>query len=659
MICLFKEIKCKRLRSCIEKCCSFFIILESKFAVMIKIYFFAISFLFGNSLIAQIIKMNTDVLVVGGSTGGAAAGIQSARSGARTIIVEQTNWLGGMITAAGVSCTDGNNDLPSGIWEEFRQALYTHYQTTNLFSGWVSETCFEPHVGDSIFKAWAFQEKRLQVKYGWYFDKVIKKGNRVTGASFINNKGGQLEVSAVITIDGTDLGDVFANAGAKYDLGTEDPSQSGEKIAPGKSAVIQDLTWAATLQDFGKGADKTIPKPMGYNATKYYCSTNEAPCKDKPYAANTQKVLDYGKLTVTKGSPKKYMLNWPAHGNDDYLDVVEMKPIERELKYLQSKNQTLGFIYFLQTELRQKQIGMAADEMDKGMALMPYNREGRRLRGMVRLNIDHIKSPYQYHLFRTGISVGDYPVDHHHAQYPGKVPPIPFPQVPSFNIPLGALIPEEIEGLIVCEKGISVSNIANGTTRLQPVVLLTGQAAGILAAKSFTKEGVRNVKVREVQNELLNNKCFLMPFVDVNVKDPAWEIIQKFGIMGIFKGVGKSKGWANKTYFYPDSLVNYEELKTGIQMVDGVFNYRKENHFKNVTLEDLLNIYNFYDARTASKYGFAAKLVNNLPAMVSKYGMVKRDKKELLTKRETAVYLSYLLDFLYSTPIDLFGEFSN
>ncbi|MBK6936955.1 MAG: FAD-dependent oxidoreductase [Chitinophagaceae bacterium] len=87
-------------------------------------------------------------------------------------------------------------------------------------------------------------------------------------------------------------------------------------------------------------------------------------------------------------------------------------------------------------------------------------------------------------MYRTGISVGDYPVDHHHAQYPGKVPEIEFPSVPAYNIPMGALIPEKIDGLIVCEKGISVSNIVNGTTRLQPVVLLTGQAAGMLAAKA-------------------------------------------------------------------------------------------------------------------------------------------------------------------------------
>ncbi|HRF19362.1 MAG TPA: FAD-dependent oxidoreductase, partial [Chitinophagaceae bacterium] len=69
----------------------------------------------------------TDVLVIGAGVGGTAAAIQSARLGAKTILVEPTTMLGGMLTAAGVSCTDGNDQLPSGMWEEFRQALYKHY----------------------------------------------------------------------------------------------------------------------------------------------------------------------------------------------------------------------------------------------------------------------------------------------------------------------------------------------------------------------------------------------------------------------------------------------------------------------------------------------------------------------------------------------------
>jgi hypothetical protein len=39
-------------------------------------------------------------------------------------------------------------------------------------------------------------------------------------------------------------------------------------------------------------------------------------------------------------------------------------------------------------------------------------------------------------------------------------------KIASYNIPMGALIPENTENFLVAEKNISVSNIVNGTTRL-------------------------------------------------------------------------------------------------------------------------------------------------------------------------------------------------
>ena len=49
-----------------------------------------------------------DVVIVGGGAGGTSAAIQSARNGAKTLLIEETNWLGGMLTSAGVSAIDGN-----------------------------------------------------------------------------------------------------------------------------------------------------------------------------------------------------------------------------------------------------------------------------------------------------------------------------------------------------------------------------------------------------------------------------------------------------------------------------------------------------------------------------------------------------------------------
>lgn len=506
--------------------------------------------------------ITTDVLVVGGGVGGTAAAIQCARMGVKTILMEETTMLGGMLTAAAVSCTDGNDQLPSGMWEEFRQALYKHYGKTRLNTGWVSNTSFEPHVGDSIFKAWAMKEKSLQVFFEYRFQAVNKIASRLKGALFTDRKGNRLLVHAKVVVDGTELGDVFAHAGAMYDLGMDDPEASGEKEAREKNNIIQDLTWAAILKDYGPDADKTIGRPTGYDSTKYFCSTADAPCPGKPYAFGTKKVLDYGKLPRSPGAlHDKYMLNWPVHGNDYYLNVVEKNYAIRDSGYELAKQQTLGFIYFLQTQLGMKHIGLADDEVNGGMAWIPYNREGRRMRGIVRLNINHLKNPYHYTLYKTGIAVGDYPVDHHHGQYPGKVPALEFPDIPSFNIPLGCLIPETMDGLIVCEKGISVSNIVNGSTRLQPVVLLTGQAAGVLAAKSIReKKRIRNIAVREVQEELLRLKCYLMPLVDVKPDDPYWEAIQRVSAAGIIKGFGKPEAWENKMFFYPDSSIKISEM---------------------------------------------------------------------------------------------------
>ena len=89
-----------------------------------------------------------DVLIVGGGASGTTAGIQAARMGTKTLIAEETSWLGGMLTAAGVSAIDGNSNLPSGIFGEFCDNLVSHYGNAKaLQTGWVSNVLFEPSVG--------------------------------------------------------------------------------------------------------------------------------------------------------------------------------------------------------------------------------------------------------------------------------------------------------------------------------------------------------------------------------------------------------------------------------------------------------------------------------------------------------------------------------
>ena len=529
-----------------------------------KIYKYFIFALIVNSCQPGILTYEADVLVIGGSTSGTAAGIQAARLGSKTLLVEETRWLGGMMTAGGVCAVDGNHDLPSGIWNEFRELLHEHYGSAEfLQTGWASATMFEPQVGDRIFKKMAENEDKLEIIYEYWPVSVQRDGDKITGATFSNSEGEEFRVKARITIDATDLGDALAMADVPYHLGMDSRIETGEAMALLESNdMVQDLAWVAILKDYGRGANKTIDKPEDYDANLYRgCCTMDGNRTD------CNQMLNFGKLPN-----KKYMINWPRNGNDIYLNVVEMTREERIAELQKAKNKTLGFVYYIQTRLGYRNLGLADDEFstDDQLPYLPYHREGRRLDGVVRFNYNQMLEPYQqrYPLYRTGISVGDYPLTLHHKCNP-SVPNMVFPPVPSFCIPLGVLIPERVDGLIVSDKAISVTSIVSGLTCQQPVLLLTGQAAGVLAALSATKRRApRDISVREVQQKLLDALACIMPLYDVNPNDPHFQEIQRIAATGILKTQGEPYHKANRTWFHPDSEITFAEF------CDGLTSYR-------------------------------------------------------------------------------------
>lgn len=508
---------------------------------------------------------NVDVLVVGGGAGGTSAGIQAARSGAKTIIVEPSPWLGGMLTAAGVSATDGNHKLPSGFWAEFRAQLYEVYGgPRRIATGWVSNTHFEPRVGDSILKALAAKEKNLTVVHGFELVAVKKKGNRIVGATFKQISGGKkLSIRSKQLIDATELGDAIAKAGVPFDVGMEASSITGEDVqVPLSNDIIQDITYAAILKNYGGDKDCTIVRPANYDprefdgaCTNYYNDKSRlAPNVD------ASKMISYGMLPN-----QKYMINWPGYGNDIYLNLIELSPKARTRALEAAKQQTYRFIYFIQNELGFRHLGLADDEFGTPdrMPWIPYHREGRRMQGLTRFKIQHISRPFREEepLYRTGIAVGDYPIDHHHRKNPNAPQHLGFYPVPSFNVPLGALIPKVHKGIIAAEKAISVSNVVNGTTRLQPCVLLIGQAAGLLAAKAaMSNRSAVEVPVREVQQGLLEAKAYIMPYADIEPSNPHFASVQRIGATGLIRGRLEPSAWANRTWFDADSVVRWKEL---------------------------------------------------------------------------------------------------
>ncbi len=603
-----------------------------------------------------------DVLIVGGGASGITAGIQAARLGAGTLIAEEFDWLGGMLTSAGVSAVDGNYKLQGGLWGEFRNNLVAYYGNNKaLATGWVSNTLFEPSVGARIWMEMAGKEKNLNV---WMRTTLISISKNSTGWLVILDKQGvRKTVQAKIVIDCTELGDVAKQCGVAYDIGMDARTVSGENIAPEKANnIIQDLTYVSILKDYGH--DVTIPKPEGYNASLFYCTCKTPECtspKEKQRVWDCKQMMEYGKLPNNK-----YMINWPIEGNDYYLNTIEMNTGQRKEALKKAKNHTLCYLYYLQTALGFNTLGLADNEFptkDK-LPFIPYYRESRRIHGKVRFNVNQLAKPYEQpeKLYRTGIAVGDYAVDHHHGRYMGTetLPDLHFYPVPSYSLPLGVMVPEKVEGLIVAEKSISVSNLVNGTTRLQPVVMQIGQAAGALAALAVQKHcNPSVVSVRDVQNQILNAKGYLQPFLDLPIDHKYFKVLQRIGCTGILKGTGKNMGWENQTWFYTDSLVKTKEFITGLKAFNN--NLQPKLSGSCVTIKQAIN-----EAYSLAKALKNSKLKNQddkqFRQVIQKewtplLGFTNFDPDRAITRLELAVMLDHYADPFNLQKVDMKGFF--
>ena len=196
-----------------------------------------------------------DVVIVGGGAGGTSAAIQSARNGAKTLLIEETNWLGGMLTSAGVSAIDGNYKLPSGFWGEFKDSLVSHYGSLEaLKTGWVSNVLFEPKVGNEILKSIAHNEKNLKILYSTSTQSVSKHDGNNFNYQIKTSKG---TFFSKILIDGTELGDLLPMLDDDYDVGMDSNEMYDENIAPEiKNDIIQDLTFVMILKNYNKKVKK-------------------------------------------------------------------------------------------------------------------------------------------------------------------------------------------------------------------------------------------------------------------------------------------------------------------------------------------------------------------------------------------------------------------
>lgn len=468
----------------------------------------------------------TDVLVVGGGTGGTAAAIQAASRGAKTILVSEFPWLGGMLTSAGVSAPDGNElqSFQAGLWGAFIQELRRR-QPGGLDNSWVSFFSYDPRIGAEIFADWVKELPNLQWISGKVPLEVLRQGDCITGVRFAD-----FTVNAKIILDGTELGDLLALGEVPFRWGWELKSEWGEPSAPEsfnsltEQYPVQAPTWVVLMENFGDSIAPEIPRAPNYDPSLFTGAWDD-------YGA--EKFLNYGRLPANR-----FMINWPICGNDYGQDVgrlIKSDIARREFNqecFWHSQN----FAHFIQTHLGRR-YGLAQGvfpSLSPAFALHPYFRESRRLEGLITVceqNILPLAGGSVAAKFEDAVAVGNYANDHH---YPG----VKFSLQPKsirwggrwtgtpFTIPYRCLIPKSTDGLLVCEKNISVSHIANGATRLQPVVMGIGQAAGMAAALCCELNcQPRDLPVRMLQTALLTDErspTAIVPLFNLPINHPKW-----------------------------------------------------------------------------------------------------------------------------------------
>ena len=199
-------------------------------------------------------EVECEVLVAGGGMGGVAAALAAARAGRSVLLTEETDWLGGQMTAQGVSALDEHRyietfggtasylALREGIREIYRSEYRLAGSTTtplNPGNGWVSRLCFEPAAGVraiAVLLAPHVEAGRLQILRRTKVVAAEVMGSRVRAVHFQNlDTGETVRVSPALVLDATELGDLLPLTDAEYVSGAEgrmEPARDALRLRP-------------------------------------------------------------------------------------------------------------------------------------------------------------------------------------------------------------------------------------------------------------------------------------------------------------------------------------------------------------------------------------------------------------------------------------------
>lgn len=469
-----------------------------------------------------------DVVVVGAGPGGIGAAIQAASMGSKVALLSESDWVGGQITTAGVSTMDEGGIEPRqyGVYSEFVRRVTVAYdsrhKSMHTCYGSKRAICVEPSLAQRVLRQMVDTYAGITLITKTKVMAVSKSKATVTGVQTDTGR----HLKSHVVIDASEYGDVLPLADATYRIGNGTSAEP-----PADTACVQDFTYTAVIRRYPNGTPSNLlvkkpppgytpklaagfatavaangldlqpgyPSPWNWTAFISYRGMPDSANK-KPYNPDTD-----GGRGITRSS-----INHQVNDRSVSVKFIE-DPVFRAKTICEAKLMTLRFLYYLQHDLGHTDWSIANDEgydklgnvkarhcallkgyeaIEKFFPLEPYVRESRRLVGVETLTGRDIyrNGSQAARTFPNSVAVGYFPVNlrgcrgfasfEHGLDEAADVSSSAGP----FEVPIGALIPTNVDGLLAAEKNISVSRIAASAIRLQPIAFAVGQAAGALAS---------------------------------------------------------------------------------------------------------------------------------------------------------------------------------
>jgi len=422
-----------------------------------------------------------EVVVVGGGPAGVAAAFAAARMGARTLIVEQFNCLGGVATAGGhghiclysawgskVRVVGG---VPFEMARRVTEAGYGQYTTC--------QTDFEVEGMKLVLDKMA-EECHCDLLYHTFFCDTVVDGSKVTGV-VVQNKTGRSVIQADRVVDATGDGDVAAYAGCAFEQGNE----AGHMQPVTLMFTIGGVDWKRVCEfrsSFGPGTYqlKEVWKKAQDNGDM------------RPYQ---DQIMGWW-WTPTR--PDQVGVNF-THVN--FVDATRAEDLTRAT--IEARKQCYETI-----EVYRKYV----PGMENCFMISTPNtigiRETRRICGEYTLTRDDVVNHPD---FADSIGYGSFFIDIHGTSGPGMDnktwrPPAGF----RYQLPYRICVPAAMDNLLVAGRCVSCDHEALGSIRVMPQCGVLGQACGVAAVLSLRADcAPRAVDVAALQAALRAQDCIL------------------------------------------------------------------------------------------------------------------------------------------------------